>query len=675
MKNIIYILFFLLLINNGVAKAQEKLIVSYTVPLADQMKMLSDYKITPSNATASNSESSGGIKLSYDGKYETHYHSSYSNTTFPITLKYDFKNVEKIEKLIYVPRQDGHSNGNFKEIEIWYTLEGGKRTLYNSFNFQGSGSANTIEFTNPLIKPIQIEVIVKSGVGDNGTGYASCAEMEFYKKNTETEKFLDLFSDRIASKLKSTTNLSKINMIANPHMRQLALDIYNKNYSTDTRVGEYKAHGHLNVLNEKLIAEAYNKYENPTGIYFPIGQHIVIVDGIESGNPASLRIPDYRFTHEGGNIQSKVFPLSNGVNVIELKDWDGLGYVDYRSDTPETEKPINVHFVNSQVHGYFDITKHNNHDWVRLLDNATDYPVMDAVGKYSQLTFPIEDYKKYAAVKGIELVEAYDLIVTYQHRFIGLEKYNKRPHNRILCRVNYSYFMFKDGDGASFEKGTLSYVLNPDQVFKQSWGMGHEIGHIHQMKFVNWTGMGEVSVNFPNIYINHLYPSNVSTNISRQKARRGMNAIYNKGISHAGYNGDGYNDHKLIPFAILYHYMRTTKSNPDFYADLYEAFRNSKEDTSNWNISDFEYFFVKKACEVAKLNLIPYFENWGFLYATDINGREPFMIEDYSKEMYSLKQSKVNELKNYIQDKGYTTPDPSEIVSDNIINLLTNIDK
>lgn len=659
-------------------QANERLIVSYTIPVSEHVNALANKKIQPSSGLASNYQSGEGIDKTYDGDYNTIYHSSYSSTKFPITLTYNFRNVDQIDYLVYHPRQDGHSNGNFIEVDVYVTA-GGDRTLTGSYDFGGKSTASRIDFPGGIINPTRIEVIVKSGTGDNSTGYACCSEMEFYKLNNEGSDFLSLFKDGTATTLKPEVTLNDIRKIPNLYLREVATKIYDNNYSLNFRSGIFKPYLNLNKLGDALIAYAYNKYENPTGIYFPKGKHVIIASNIEAGKSVTLLIPDYRFTNEDGeyrgNIISRSYSIGNGINVIDVQDWDGLGYISYFSNDPSAESNVKIHFVNGIEHGYFDVTKHTNSDWVRLLNNATDYPAMDAVGRYCQLTFPVEDYKQYSQGKGVELVNVYDSIVTYQQRFIGLEKYNKRPKNRILCRVNYTYFMFKDGDGASFEKSTLSYVINPDKVLKQAWGMGHEIGHIHQMKFVSWAGMGEVSVNFPNIYINYMYPSATSTNMSRQKVQRAKTALYEKGIAHASYQTGDYNMFKLAPFAVLYHYMRHIKGNSNYYADLYESLRNSTENTDDWNTADFEYYFVKMACDAAKLNLVPYFEKWGFLYCTDINGRAPFEVEDYSNGYYELSSSKVAELNSYIQSKGYATPDVNSIMSTEVINQMTNIDK
>ena len=50
------------------------------------------------------------------------------------------------------------------------------------YDFKGSALPTRVVFDNPIENPLCIRFVVKSGVGD-GQGFASCAEMEFYRRN------------------------------------------------------------------------------------------------------------------------------------------------------------------------------------------------------------------------------------------------------------------------------------------------------------------------------------------------------------------------------------------------------------------------------------------------------------------------------------------------------------
>lgn len=116
-----------------------------------------------------------------------------------------------------------------------------------------------------------------------------------------------------------------------------------------------------------MIGDGCSNNEKMTGVYLPIGQHVILVDDVAESREVSLIIPNWdRRAPEGieptkvpagWGIYKQIFRLQNGVNLINVKGFDGLAHIHYYSDSPENEMPIRVHFVNAQVNGYFDVDK------------------------------------------------------------------------------------------------------------------------------------------------------------------------------------------------------------------------------------------------------------------------------------------------------------------------------
>lgn len=644
----------------GMSQTQGQFFLSNIPSVSQAMETLpDDMKIIPSGGYASSYQNGWNIENSYDGNYSSEYYSNWGGTTFPVTLRYDFTNVEQIDYLIYCPRRSGY-NGNFKEIEIWYTTENSVRTKYGDFDFKGSNSDTKIVFENPLIKPESIEFVVKSGVSN----YASCSEMEFYCSNIVKQLSLDeIFADNLLTTLKSGVTQNQINQIPNQFFRDIATSVYSGYYPFEYRVNSFNAYLDIDSFKQKVKVDTYSKYENPTGIYFPKGKHIVVAENIRQETPVYLVIPDFKYTEGGKALKSSKFQLNNGINIINITAWDGLGYISFFSPTPNEEAPVRIHFMKGHVHGMFDISRHNNADWNKILKNATRYHVLDVIGERSHIIYPVESYKKYAWSKGVELVNVYDSIVMYEQRFFGWEKYDKQIKNHMLWRVNYDYYAYKDGDGCSFEASYMNSFVNPNMLNQmdkyESWTTVHELGHAHQFDLYKWHGMTEVSVNLPNIDMMHRRQY-TTTRYPESNYETAYEAIVVQGNSHAGcpeyYSGVQNIYLKLVPFAQLYHYFME-KNIPDFYPDLFEALRNSTVNTTGWGMADYEMHFIKKACEVSGLNLVPFFEKWGFIYYTD-NGRTTFEVGDYGGSVvYSLSKATADAFKAEIRSKGYADPD------------------
>ena len=489
-----------------------------------------------------------------------------------------------------------------------------------------------------------------------------------YGKKTPAliDKDLKVFETSLATSLKKNVSNAAIKKIKDERLRTLATALKAGTYQTEYRVAEYKAFLSPTMLGKQLrIGNGYSNYENITGIYLPKGKHLVMVENIAEGKNVELLLPNWnRRAPEGiettkdpngWGIIKKTFPLKNGVNEIDVTDWDGLVYIHYYSDQPKNEKPIKVHFVNGQVNGYFDIRKNNNEDWKKLIDNAV-YPVLDARGRHIQIAYPVEALKKYAYERGTDLISNYDSLVYRQHRFIGLVKYKRVPENHILARVNYNYYMFRDGDGVAY-MGTqpgyaMGMVAHPDKVISGDpcWGFSHEVGHVHQLSpYLNWGGLGEVSNNIVTLYVTTSFgnKSRISAQKNYEKARKSI--IDNK-ISYLQ-DEDVFN--RLVPFWQLQLYFAGAGKQPDFYADLYEAFRRQTDEGGRGHrqkVAEYQLNFVKQACKVSKTDLTEFFDKWGFFHI----GK--FEMNDYGKYTYEMTPEMVAACKTEV--KAMNLPKP-----------------
>ena len=74
-------------------------------------------KVLIQSGVASSYQSGAEIDKSFDGDKSTMYHSSWSNTSFPVTLTYTLNETSDLDYFIYTTRSSG-ANGNFKEVDV-----------------------------------------------------------------------------------------------------------------------------------------------------------------------------------------------------------------------------------------------------------------------------------------------------------------------------------------------------------------------------------------------------------------------------------------------------------------------------------------------------------------------------------------------------------------------------
>lgn len=474
------------------------------------------------------------------------------------------------------------------------------------------------------------------------------------------KKDMAFFTDTSCSRLKPGVKRKELAGFKSGLLKEVAAQLLDGTYDETYRAADYEAYPSPRALSRALkLGRGFSRYENMTGIVLDKGRHVVFV-GETGGKALSLLIPEWMRKPpkgvkptkdpKGWGLYKQKVDLTKGVNVINVEK-GGNAYVSYFDDHPEEAPKVRVHFPTGKVNGYFDAARHTNKDWDRLLDNAVS-PIMDARGKHIQVAYPVEWFNVYTRGKGVELIRNYDRLLHHHYSFMGLVKYKKVPKNRILARVNFNYYMFRDGDGVAYlgNKSTMRMVADPEVVIKGDpcWGFCHEVGHVLQMSpQLTWGGLTEVSNNILTMYT-HTQMGNKSR-LKRQKNYASARKNIIEASPKKSYLAVKNVFDRLVPFWQLHlHFSRNGK--PGFYGEVMEVMRN-RPDAGRGNASIRNQFeFVKICCEVARLDLTDFFDKWGFFWTGSMT------VNDYRRYSYTITQAMVDETKAYIAQKKYKKP-------------------
>ncbi|MDR0733108.1 MAG: M60 family metallopeptidase [Dysgonamonadaceae bacterium] len=610
-----------------------------------------DKPIRPARATASEAQSNEGITRAYDGNLATIYHSRWSGTSFPVTLSFMFSaSVSQIDYLVYYPRTEG-SNGNFKQFELWYSLRGDGLPLikYGDFDFEGRGLPSQLRFDTPLLNPDTIRFVVKSGENN----FVSCAEMEFYQADTSLDlSFLtDIFADPACSELNPDVTAANIATIPNTFFRKLASDLLNGNYDREFRVQEYRAWEHPDRKAALNKTAAYSLRDNPAGIYVSQGECLMVLVGDTREQRISLLTQNLS---SGGWDTQKTYPLQQGLNKIRIIA-DGLVYVQYYDDRGNAAPKIKINFVTGAVNGYFDSRKHQAADWQRLLDKAVAAD-FDVLGEFVHLTFPVSAFKK--LTDGKAYINNWDQLMIYEHEFMGLYKYLAHQfQNRMYCHADYNpeaAYMYATSYRTGYSHGTWNELIAQNwHRASVVWGPAHEVGHINQVRpDMKWLGMAEVT--------NNIYSLHVQTSFGNA-SRLETDNVYSQAFARAS-SGVAHQDlgsvwYQLAPFWQLKLYLSDVLGKKsgyeylaDFYKDLFHYFMITSNQVAPSTDGDYQLNFVRKACDVAQLDLTEFFEFWGFL--TPVNKE----VDDYGSGRFIVTQTQIDALKTEIAAKKYPKP-------------------
>lgn len=644
---------------------------------------LRNITVSPANIAQQNS----GIENIADGKCSADneiFHTLWAGIPKQnITIEADLDGKGKrLDKVILSPRDYG-VNGIVKKAELWI-MSKERYQRVATIEADLTNEPIQIELDHAISNPQRIKLVITDSYGDRlGNVYmVSLGELEcvMMSKDAVTRAQLlqdsKLFMGLTGVALKSDTKKSDIDKMMVPALKKLATQLFDHRYKADSLIANYQPILNPEVLGKQMrIGDGFSKFEGITGIVLETGDHIVFV-GETKGAKIKLLVPDWtrkpainikpENDPSGWGLKKEVITLKEGINLIHLKK-GGNVYIQYFTDTnPDNYPPVTVHFPTGKYNGYFDMTKgDSNADFNRLLTKAIS-PILDMKGNYIQVAFPVDSLKKYTWNKGVELLKSYDTIVGLQRHLIGWEKEGFIPKNHILARVNYHYYMFRDGDGVAFIDWAMKMVADPKSVIMGDpcWGFSHEVGHILQMRpQMTWGGMTEVSNNILTMLCTTTL-GNKSRLTLENRYRQAKETILDKGISYmdfpgivqnntSQYGGTGNTDvfQRLVPFWQLYLYFKE-QGYPDFYPDLMIAMRKQTLQDGRDKNKDYLYMleFCRLACEVSKTDLTDFFQRWGFFYIGEMD------IADYNNYLYQVTQSDVDAVKDAIAKMNLPKP-------------------
>lgn len=656
---------------------------------------MGDTKAVISGGTASNSQSGYGIEKSYDGNTSTLWHSPWSGGGFPFTLTYNLKEASHIDYMVYTPRTDGNSNGNFGNITISYATASAKNTYTTllSTDLECSTSASTISFgTEGIDNVTSVRIVVKDG----GNNFASAAEVAFYTKDSSLNKYMsEYFTSDLCNELKEGVTAESAKTIKHPYLRQLALTLLEGNYSTKYRVGEFSAYESTSSLASRIKTNSYCAYENPAGIYFSEGDQIVVfAEGISNKYPVNLKIKCFSNANdiETEGQPESTYSLSNGANIITAAN-RGNAYVAYYSTDYKNAPTIKLHFAMAKENGYFDLGRGDTDaDWVSLLANAKS-DIIDIVTPRMQVAAPLASLKSYCPKNGVKLATIYDEVIRREREVMGMPSEREEPKNHQFARPVKSG-MFADGTGAAAAFGSFgSEWCNPSSF--GFWGFGHELGHVNQVRpDFKWVGCGETTNNIYSSWVEHKLGAKdaYGTGYHRLEdensgiddysgTRGGRFEVYleegvRKGVSWqlqdgADYHGTTPNtvtvtgedengkstgsvtttsrnyDHfvKVVPLYQLMLYTQEAGASPNAYGKVIEGMRKASD--TNMTNGKYQLKMMQRFCDSTQVNLLPFFEKAGMLRPIKA------YIEDYSAQWLIITQSQIDELKQTIAAKNY----------------------
>jgi galactose oxidase len=120
--------------------------------------------------------------LAVDGNSNTFWHTEWTPTEAPLphTITIDMKNTYNVDGLTYQPRQDGNSNGNIGQHQIFTSTDGNNFVLVAFGTFYDDSTTKSASWETLPARYVQIHAITEAG---NRGPWTSAAEINIYQAN------------------------------------------------------------------------------------------------------------------------------------------------------------------------------------------------------------------------------------------------------------------------------------------------------------------------------------------------------------------------------------------------------------------------------------------------------------------------------------------------------------
>jgi hypothetical protein len=342
-----------------------------------------------------------------------------------------------------------------------------------------------------------------------------------------------------------------------------------------------------------------------TGFYLPAFRPMEVeVTQINGNTQPTLLVGTYSRYESKWNPTS--YTLKNGVNTITDAS-GGILYLRFNNENPSSS--VKVRFISGMKPiPYFQLGKTLQADWVKMVDNITDVPDVQLVGKKTIITFSLANAKLYKNDDQEALIKKADRVIAIEDSISGL--YGNDPidqpnvHKYLMTESDHpGYFMaatfYRTWYGST--TGGVASILKADNL---SWGPWHELGHMHQQGAWTWSELTEVTVNIYSIAVEKAFGITPTRLTSQNEWNNAFNYLANaEGVRN-------YNASNTSVWVRLCMFQQLKLAfGENFYQELH---RQARRETIKPLTTDAKMrWFMLKACSISGKNLSAFFKKWG----------------------------------------------------------------
>lgn len=334
-----------------------------------------------------------------------------------------------------------------------------------------------------------------------------------------------------------------------------------------------------------------------TGLYLPPNQTVSLqVEAIMGKVTPSLVIGTYGL----GILEPRSLKLKLGSNTISDKN-GGMLYLRFPNRSSQARFIFSKNLL--QVPTY-RLGKTTNADWKKQLAslNPSSVPVAALLGKRELIVVSRQSAVTYQDKNQDELLRLLDTTLEIEDTISGLSA-SQAPSSPYLMVEHddpTAYFYATDYYTA-FLQDDVRYILDPQVLRQDGWGVWHELGHMHQQSAWTWAAADEVTVNIYSLAVQRFLkqPSRMTENWAE------VDTYLALPDAARDYNADSTDDFVRLG---MFEQLRLAFGD-GFYQELHRQTRAERPVTSS-DAAKIAYFALKSS-QLAQRDLSGFYAKWG----------------------------------------------------------------
>jgi len=232
------------------------------------------------------------------------------------------------------------------------------------------------------------------------------------------------------------------------------------------------------------------------GLYLPPGKSMeVIVKNIEGDSEPKLLVGTYS-RYNAGDIPTTI-NLVSGTNTVKDSK-GGLLYLRYVTDESPSGK-VEVTFSGGEPVPVYKLGETSHEQWLEMLDTMS-FRNVQMVSERTMVVVSKETALSYKDVSQDEMLMKLDRAWDMEDYISGIdgssELHKSNVHKLLITETaDPDYFMAANRYRVMVSHDACDRIMDPKRISSNSWGIWHEMGHMHQTIRWDWAQVDEVTVN------------------------------------------------------------------------------------------------------------------------------------------------------------------------------------